>query len=359
MASSLHRNDSLDRLHADMARAHLAPTWKYVSEFVPATPRVSYRPFLWKWAPVLEHLMRAGALITPERGAERRSMEHVNPDLTAQYATSHTIATALQLVRAGESAPAHRHQAAAIRFAAQSRGGEVFTRVEGEPLMMAQHDLLLTPSGTWHAHENRTGHDIVWLDALDFPLVNLLQCGWFEPGHGEVCPPLPAGFTARAGRYRPVGWGAAPRRRAVMRYPWTEMLAALEGLAGAEGSPHDGILLEYADPLTGGPTLPTMSCRAQMLRPGERTRAHRRSASRIYFVIEGEGFSVIAGQRFDWARGDVFVVPSWAWHEHACPGAARALLFSVTDEPVYAALGMLRVEDHRDGRQAVESVFRP
>jgi len=101
----------LEALHAELAAANMAPTWKYVSEFVSRQPRTSYRPWLWKWHDVIPLLMRAGDLITPERGAERRSMEHVNPDLKPFYTTSHTIATAFQLVRAGESAPAHRHAA--------------------------------------------------------------------------------------------------------------------------------------------------------------------------------------------------------------------------------------------------------
>lgn len=355
--------DTLERLHEDMAHANLAPTWKHVSEFVSVAPRVKYRPFLWKWQNVYDHLMRAGELITPERGAERRSMEHVNPDLKHAYATSHTLATAFQLVRAGETAPAHRHLAAAVRFAVRSRGGNVFTRVQGEPLMMEPFDLLLTPSGTWHEHENNTEHDIVWLDALDFPLVNLLQASWFEPGHGpEVCPAKPAGYTAmRMGHHRPAGWGRYPESTPIMRYPWVDMKQALHRMEAEEGSAYDGIMLEYVNPLTGGPTLPTMSCRMQLLRPGEHLKAHRESTSTIYFVVSGSGHSVIDGQRFDWAEGDVFVVPNWSWHEHANPGDQRSLLFSVTDEPVMALLGMLRGEAYLEhgGHQKVDSVFSP
>src|SRR5262249_23947214 len=90
-APGMSSNDSLELLHTDMARAHMAPTWVHLSEFVAKEPRVSYRPFLWKWRDVVPLLRCAGDLITPERGAERRSMEHVNPDLRPQFSTSHTI----------------------------------------------------------------------------------------------------------------------------------------------------------------------------------------------------------------------------------------------------------------------------
>lgn len=353
------RNDSLDALHADMATSDMAPTWVYVSEFVAKQPRVSYRPWLWKWQDVIPLLMRAGDLVTPERGAERRSMEHTNPDLKFSFSASHTLATAFQLVRAGEMAPAHRHQAAAIRFAARSKGGDVYTKVQGEKLYMEENDLLLTPSWMWHEHANNTDSDIIWLDVLDFPLVNLMQASIFEPGEHGVGGDRRDGYsTDRLGFYRPAGWSPYPEPHPVLRYPWVDMHAALERARGEEGSPFDGILLEYVNPTNSGPTLPTMSCRAQLLRANEATRAHRAIASTVYFVIGGSGTTVIDGMRFEWGRGDVFVIPNWSWHEHIA-GAADCFLFSVTDEPVMRMLGLYREEvfPAKGGRQDVHSRF--
>ena len=54
----------------------------------------------------------------------------------------------------------------------------------------------------------------------------------------------------------------------------------------------------------------------QMLRPGEKTRAHRHTGSSIYQCAKGEGYSIIAGKRFDWKQRDIFCVPAWAFHEH-------------------------------------------
>jgi gentisate 1,2-dioxygenase len=337
MARATPANDSLDLLHADLAAAYMAPTWVHVSEFVAVEPRVGYRPWLWRWDTVIPLLERAGDLITPERGAERRSMEHVNPDLRPQYATSHSIATALQLVRAGERAPAHRHAAAAVRFAARSRGGQVYTRVDGETLPMQENDLILTPAWSWHEHANETPHDIVWLDALDFPLVNLMQASLFEPG------------ASQAER-------ATGTSRSELRYPWSEMHARLEEFRSTEGDPYDDLLLPYVS-ADGGPTLPTMSCRAHLLRSGFHGRARRSTASTVYFVIAGGGAMVIEGVRFDWRRGDVFVVPNWRWHEHAA-GAEDSWLFSVTDHPVMQRLGLYREQAmHDDGHQVVIGRF--
>jgi gentisate 1,2-dioxygenase len=75
-------------------------------------------------------------------------------------------------------------------------------------------------------------------------------------------------------------------------------------------------------------------------------------------VFDGRGSSVIDGQRFDWERGDLFVVPTWAWHEHASAGG-EAILFSVQDTPVVQALGLYREQAYEahGGSQPVTRVF--
>ena len=69
-----------------------------------------------------------------------------------------------------------------------------------------------------------------------------------------------------------------------------------------------------------------MAAHLQLLRKDEHTQAHRHTSSVVYHVAEGGGYSIIAGKRFDWVEGDTFVVPSWAWHEHASAGRGGAVL---------------------------------
>ena len=62
----------------------------------------------------------------------------------------------------------------------------------------------------------------------------------------------------------------------LMRYPWEQTWAALPRLAPeVEGSPFDGVIMEYTNPNTGGPVMPTIAWHIQMLRTGERTKAQR------------------------------------------------------------------------------------
>jgi gentisate 1,2-dioxygenase len=105
-----------------------------------------------------------------------------------------------------------------------------------------------------------------------------------------------------------------------------------------------------------------MSCKIQLLRPGERTRAHRHTGSAVYHVVEGEGETIIDGQRFKWTKGSIVAQPSWALHEHANTSASKdAVLFSINDAPVLEALGLYYEEDLADngGRQEVASTFSP
>ena len=129
-----------------------------------------------------------------------------------------------------------------------------------------------------------------------------------------------------------------------MLYSWEQTAEALHDLRGHDGSPHDGIILEYTHAQTGGPVLPTMSCRVQMIRKGEKTKAKRVTGSSVLHVVQGRGRSVINGQPFDWDKGDIIALPSWAEHDFANTGTEDAILFSISDRPVLETLGFYREE---------------
>jgi len=83
----------------------------------------------------------------------------------------------------------------------------------------------------------------------------------------------------------------------------------------------------------------------QMLRAGQHTKAHRHTGSFVYQCAKGRGYSVINGQRFDWQERDIFVVPSWCWHEHVnLSDTNDACLFTFNDLPVMRSLGIYREE---------------
>jgi gentisate 1,2-dioxygenase len=146
------------------------------------------------------------------------------------------------------------------------------------------------------------------------------------------------------------------RHSPLLKYEWAPTYDRLCRAAEVwEGTPFDGVIMQYVNPMTGGPVMPTMGAYTQLLRPGQHTRAHRQTGSYVYNVAKGEGYSVVDGVRLDWRKHDIFVVPSWAAHEHVNLSAEEdAVLFSFTDQPVMTALGLYREEAVEGGFQTVE-----
>jgi gentisate 1,2-dioxygenase len=228
---------------------------------------------------------------------------------------------------------------------------------------MSRGDLILTPSGLWHDHGNEGSEPVIWVDVLNVPLVESLDATIFEfdfdPGEaGLPTDRQPVSYPVDHSTNLYARGGLKPlfvdhRRGATEHSPqfvyrWRDTRAALESLRGYDGCAHDGILLEYVDPTTGGSVMPSMAFRAQLLRAGEQTQPQRRMASTIYCVLEGRGATEIAGERFEWGPNDVFVIPNWTWSRHLC-GDADAVLYSVTDEPVMRKLDLYRHEGRGEG----------
>ena len=348
----------LSRFNDELVRHNLTPTWEYYSELVSKEPIPSYRAYLWK-AGLLNYVVeRAGELVDLERGGERRSFEVVNPDLRHIHGTTHTIGAALQLVQPGEIAPSHRHLASAIRFPVS---GNAYTAVNGEKLHMEPRDLVLTPTWTWHEHGNESDEPVVWIDALDYPFNKLMQVSFFEPYPGGMHPNQRASdYTTKWARLARPTWQRYAEDIPLATYKWADTLATLQSWRDEDCSSFDAVLLEYSNPFKPGPVLPTLACYAQLLRGNERTRAHRHTSSTVYYVLEGSGTSVIDGVRFDWGEGDFFMIPPWAWHEHANGAAADAIFFVIDDKPIMDTLRLYREEPLGDGgHQDVTSVFDP
>jgi gentisate 1,2-dioxygenase len=238
---------------------------------------------------------------------------------------------------------------AAFRFILQGHGA--YTNVDGQKMVMEDGDLILTPHGCWHEHAHEGDENMVWIDGLDVPFIQALQQISFDPyikGRLPVSESIdPATFY---GMTRPIG-NSGPKAPRLLHYHWRDTYASLQRLSHTSGNPFDGVAVEFVNPSTGGPTLPTMSCRVQMLRPNEKTKSHRHTSTSIYHAFRGSGTTMINGQPFHWQKGDTFIVPLWSWHEHSNASSSdEAILFSMTDEPILNAFGLHREDS--DGRNA-------
>jgi gentisate 1,2-dioxygenase len=345
-----------DEFCGALAAKDLQPLWTQAARLMPREPIPRTVPWLWRWTTVLPLARRAGELITIERGGERRVLALANPGLGGLPYTSSTLWGAYQYLGPRESAPAHRHTPSALRFVVEGSG--VWTTVDGDACDMAPGDLVLTPSWTWHDHSNPTDAPMVWFDGLDLPLAAALESVFFEP-FPEQMQPVTGDHNASARLFggralRPLGEPPRPRHSPLLVYRYADTDAALRDLLRARGGPEASIA--FVNPTTGGSVMPTLGCEMHRLVAGWRTPATRRTGSSVFVVFSGSGSSVIAGERFDWERGDAFVVPSWAPVEHAAEEPAD--LFAVTDRPVLEALNLHR-EETLDGPQEVLRTFSP
>ena len=322
----------------------LSGIWRINPEERTLDPKTQVRPHIWKWADVYDALLQARDQIAIRGGSvERRVIRLVNPGTQDTEMTSHTMLFSCQLIQPGEVAPPHRHTMAAIRFILQGQGG--YTTVEGQKMVMEEGDLILTPQWTWHEHAHAGQEPMVWIDGLDVPFIRSLQVISFEPYPGDRIPlKNSSDLSFHYGMTRPVP-SSQEAISPPLHYRWRDTYASLKNLSAGKPQPYEGYALEYVNPLTGGPTLPTLSCWMQMLRPGMRTQTHRHTSTSIYHAFRGSGVTVINGEPFHWEKGDTFVVPLWSWHEHANRSSKDdAILFSMNDAPVLKPFGLYREE---------------
>jgi gentisate 1,2-dioxygenase len=301
-------------------------------------PMAAGVPHVWKWQDMLP-LLQFSCEAMKDSYTARRSLVFTNPKL--QRGTVQNLVAGFQIVKAGEIAWAHRHTINALRFSVQG-SEKVFTVVDGRPLAMEPYDLLLTPGWSWHDHHNESDRDAIWLDALDVPFTIGMNLNFYEEP-GEIAQEQRAGDSLPSLLFRPAG-DKDSRGPRPYRYPWKETLRALQAQARDAADPYRGRVLEYINPLTGGPALPTIKCQIQVLPPGFEGKLHRSTASSIAFVVEGEGRTVFADKEIAWGKHDSVAIPNWTWHRHVNRSRENAILFTLSDSPILTALGFYREE---------------
>ncbi|HEV2571182.1 MAG TPA: cupin domain-containing protein [Beijerinckiaceae bacterium] len=346
--------------YKDLERLETAALWTVANKIEPWEPKSASVPVLWRYRDLREHVLRSVELVSPEK-AGRRVIYLNNPGRKDDAAAVGWLYSGLQVMHPGEVASAHAHSASALRFIMEGTGA--YTIVDGHKMTLGANDFVLTPNGTWHEHGvEASGSPCIWQDGLDIPLVNVLEANFYvvhpdlQQAVGYAVDDMSKTWGNPGLRPSTGDWskGYSP----LLKYEWAPTYEALTRFAQTtEGSPFDGVMMNYVNPVTGGPVMQTIGASMQMLRPGERTKAHRHTGSFIYQVAKGSGFSIIGGRRFDWQERDIFCVPSWAWHEHA-NGSDKddACLFAFHDLPVMQALGLYREEAFLDNRGYQPSV---
>jgi gentisate 1,2-dioxygenase len=332
------------------------------------------QPHRWRWREIGPYLDRIGEIarhadVSPIEFADRQQFLLTNPGLGGRLQVASTMRCAVSIYLPGDVAPVHMHTPNASRTILSENGG--YTTIEGERCEAARGDLILTPNGTWHDHGNDGNTPVVWADILDFPLLEFLDCNWIDEefpgeragnaraqraihgnghsarlyGAGGIVP----GFVSHR---RGIGHGTSP----VFHYRGAQIRAALDALRGEDGDPYEGISLDFVNPATGASVFPTLAYSAQLLRPGEETRLKRATANRFYIVLDGAGTTEIAGTGFDWETNDIFVIPNFLWRRHLNRGPGDAVLYAVSDQPLFDKIGQYRVQGRAADGKIVQLV---
>jgi gentisate 1,2-dioxygenase len=316
----------------------------------------------WRWSEIAPYLdkiaeIARGADVSPIEFAERQQFLLTNPGLGGRLQVTSTMRCAVSIYNPGDVAPVHIHTPNASRTILSEKGG--YTTIEGERCEAARGDLILTPNGTWHDHGNDGSDPVVWIDVLDFPLMEFLDCVWLDEAYsGDTQGNSRAQRVTLPGSYSHMLYGRGglmpdflPHQRGFGRdtspmfhYRGADVREALAGLCQEEGDPYEAIALRFINPATGGPVFPTLDYRALMLRPGEATRSKRETASTLYIALEGRGVTEIGGTSLDWQANDIFVVPSFAWRRHINQGRDDAVLYAVSDAPLMEKIGQYRAQ---------------
>lgn len=336
--------------------------WTVANEIEPWEPRAHSVPMLWRYDDLRNLVLESARLVTPE-AAGRRVVYLANKKRKDVKAACGWLYAGIQVTQPGESTSAHRHAASALRFIMEGEKG--YTIVDGHKIMLAENDFVITPNGAWHQHGvEADGKTCVWLDGLDIPLANALEANDYavmdEKGQEVLFPVDYSPLTYSGSGLVPSDTVWDKPYSPLFKYAWIPTYEALKNAAKVrDGSPYDGIIMQYTNPRTGGPVMQTMGANIQLLKPGFKSKAHKHTGSSIYQCAKGKGYTIIEGVKYEWKAKDTFCVPSWTWHEHVnLSDTEDAVLFSFNDFPTITKLGFYqeRVLNENNGHQLIKTI---
>lgn len=98
-----------------------------------------------------------------------------------------------------------------------------------------------------------------------------------------------------------------------------------------------------SDRLTRAP-MRTMGVMEQILDTGMRGGRHRHVNEAIFYIMEGDGYEIHDGKRYDWLAGDIMTVPSYCDHQHFNPNPRQKARMWYSVSPVVEFMGINWIE---------------
>jgi quercetin dioxygenase-like cupin family protein len=149
-------------------------------------------------------------------------------------------------------------------------------------------------------------------------------------------------FTADSSATRRMGPGAHP---AVHR----------QVLQGAPANAFSNLRRHPVYPVA----LPSNSVSLSLARlsPDTSTNNHRHMYEALMYVMSGQGYSLVDGQRIDFAAGDALYVPPWCWHQHFAN--TDVTYITATNMPLLANLGAEQMREEARAEALLAAQHHP
>ena len=126
-------------------------------------------------------------------------------------------------------------------------------------------------------------------------------------------------------------------------WPYARTRPALEALlAAGPVDPALGVRMDYIDPSTGTSPIKTMTASMSLYPAGFHGDAYRSVSGSVVSVVEGAGRIRVGDAVWTVGARDVFVLPSWVWHQ--VEAEEDLVLFGFSDEVLQRHLGFWRDE---------------
>ena len=196
---------------------------------------------------------------------------------------------------------------------------------------MSPGDFVITANWAAHDHGNPSDKPMLWLDVLDYPAVNFYEACFaedFEEQKQETKRQDGDSLAFYGSGVLPDGT-AATNRSPIINYTYARTRPIIERMLLAGNiDPRHGARVRYANPITGGPVLPTMGAALAMLPKGFHGEPYRSTDGTIFVCAEGARLD--AGRRAGAAMGA----------ERRLRRAALEALFAYGGEAVGAVLDL-------------------
>lgn len=322
-----------------------------------------WRPFKVSAAEIEAEIDRLAEAPTPANG--RRASLILHPQSTAPgLGFAPAIDVTIEVLKPGESTLPVRRNSSQVTIDIQGSGT---VRVADEAIELAKWDVCNIPSMKAYSFQNSGEQLWVRLTYSNAPLLAKLGAGYAETiteSTGSVTS-LP---SEKYNRGTAPDFEVSPRGSRLRGYEFLTDIKVVESNAHhwpwaqvsthLSSSPGDGkrMIMAMYNPATerrNGAT-PNFFVTAARIPAGVPLplpeRGHRHNSTAINYHFQGEGASVVAGERLEWSAGDLLLsAPGWSEHAHSGGGQHTTSVFTVQDHPLHIGMESLIWQEEMGG----------